>query len=347
MNTKSKILFFTLLLVVSGILTPSRKISALISVDSNGNVVYGSVLGDDDEHEDEKEDEEDDKNEEDKEDEEDKKDDEKDDDNEDSKDDNEDDSSNDDNRDRQRYEYQYEIKDDGRVEYQYESEDGDNKSKVKIKTNVTTSPTTLSRLRELRLQSDNGRIRVESEDDQGQVGVDSETEIEVEEGQNKSKVKIKSEANNQFRIEKDGTSALSRFPLTINLDTNGLIVNTASGQKIVTVLPDEAVKNLLRLNIVDTVETDATTTQPSVDVLPTEPTSGVNSVDESLDTNESIEIEEEDGNLVYKIKGRSRQKLLGFYPVEIEKEATVDTITGEVVQVKTSIIDNILDLISF
>jgi len=94
----------------------------------------------------------------------------------------------------------------------------------------------------------------------------------------------------------------------------------------VTVLPDQAVANMLAANVFDRVK---------------------DKNDETEDSVELVEVEDEDGELVYEIEGVSDQKLLGIVPVTVETKAVVSVTTGELVETQKTLVNSMLDLVSF
>jgi len=76
--------------------------------------------------------------------------------------------------------------------------------------------------------------------------------ITIEESNRKNDVKVKS-LGNSYAIIQNKTAVQTRFPLSVDLETNELLVNTPAGQKTVSVMPDKAVQNMLAANVLDQV----------------------------------------------------------------------------------------------
>jgi hypothetical protein len=127
-------------------------------------------------------------------------------------------------------------------------------------------------------------------------------------------------------IGKNKIKAKTNFPLSIDPETNQLIVTTPKGQKIVTVLPDQAIQNMLSkkvLSEVNLAETDDKATEES-----------------------EIELENREDQVVYKIKGKKEHKLIGFIPVKTDTTAYVSAENGEVVAKDESLLSKLIDFIS-
>jgi hypothetical protein len=145
---------------------------------------------------------------------------------------------------------------------------------------------------------------------------EKEQEVEVKEGTNESKMKIRS-GKNKFEFQQEGSkfSVESSFPLSVNPVTRELTVTTPAGSKVVAVLPQQAIDNMLTKGIVTS-------------------TSGVKIKTES------------DGSLSYKIDGTKNEKLLGVFDVAIPKNLVVSAQTGQVLVVNQSTFSKILDFLS-
>lgn len=133
---------------------------------------------------------------------------------------------------------------------------------------------------------------------------------------------IDQNAQGNFVILKSGVGATTTFPLSLDVSTNQLMVTTPTGTKNVTVLPDQAVNNLI---------TQGTIT----------------SVDQNGNNSSQINLVEENGQPVFQINGVSDQKLLGIIPLTIHKTANVSAQTGQVVSQNESLGQQLLDLLSF
>jgi len=177
------------------------------------------------------------------------------------------------------------------------------------------------------------RIRLENAGDLLKVQVKSqngrETEINSEKimeiaprgsQEEKNRIRITTEdGQGKMVISRNEIRARTHFPLSVDPETNELIVTTPAGEKRVTVLPDQAVKNLTERGLIDRVE-------PS--------------------TNE-INLAEAGGEPVYEIEGESDKKFFGFMPVKIRSKIKISAETGEVVRTEKTIRDRLFDLFSF
>lgn len=178
------------------------------------------------------------------------------------------------------------------------------------------------------------RVVIKAEQEDGtEVELEDDTLFKIEERLAANQIKIATDEANRIVIQRSSTGAVSEFPISIDLATNQLIINTPSGQKNVAILPDQAVQNLILANVINRLG-GATT---------------VNSIrtGEITTLEQIITLGEREGIPVYEINGISDQTLLGFIPVIIEKTVGVSAETGRVLSTQTSLADRFLDAVSF
>ncbi len=126
--------------------------------------------------------------------------------------------------------------------------------------------------------------------------------------------------------------ALSNFPLQIDLNTNQLIASTSAGPRTLTILPDQAVQNMLAANVISRL--DPAFLQQAARSGGLTSVSGV------------IALGERNGVPVYEIAGLRDQRLLGFIPVTTSIRVVVSAETGQTVTQEQSLLANIIDALS-
>lgn len=215
--------------------------------------------------------------------------------------------------------------------------------------------------RKLRIETEDGETTVKIENEDEEV----EDEIELEEDE---EFEVPATGGGRLRIRtsqgrfvlRDGeVEAHTNFPLSIDLATNELIVTTPRGAKRVAILPQQAVDNMLRVGHVDVI-LPAPSPSPTPEVSPTPEGSPEASPSASPEASleptatpsaelaiSGVEIVEEDGEVVYRIRGAARERFLGLIEVLIPKTLLVSAETGELVNTEQSLIDRILGLLSF
>lgn len=161
--------------------------------------------------------------------------------------------------------------------------------------------------------------------------------------------------------------AQTHFPLMVNLETNELMVTTPKGTKVVTVLPDKAVENMLAANVLDQlggkggllwlanqatpsatpVATPSAEPSPTGEATPSgSPTPTPGEVVESQTAEQIVLAENADGTLVYRIPGSKNKKFLGIFTIELKRIAVVSAQTGELVAIEENFFTRILDTLS-
>lgn len=185
-----------------------------------------------------------------------------------------------------------------------------------------------------RLEYRDDRIVVKAQQEDGtEIELEDDTLFKIEQRLGASGIKVATAGAESFVIQKGSTGAVTDFPVSIDLATNTLTVNTPSGVRTVAVLPDQAVQNLISANIVNRLGAQA--------VLDEVQNNNLSSISQlvALGTKNNIP--------VYEINGLSDQRFLGFIPVAIEKTITVSAETGAIVLTQESFSNRVLDLFAF
>lgn len=170
-----------------------------------------------------------------------------------------------------------------------------------------------------------GKVTLKAENKEGEeVKLGDEDFAELE-NEVEDEVSISTESG-RLAVSKNGIKAATNFPLSIDVGTNRLIVETPAGVKVVTVLPDQAVTNLLATGKVNVVESSAS--------------AGLQPLDGS------IKLVMRDKHLVYEIPGKKDHQLLGFIPIKTDVTVFVSAETGEPIAQEQSMLNNIIDFLS-
>lgn len=213
---------------------------------------------------------------------------------------------------------------------------------VRVKTRVEDDKTRTDVYQggtKVRFEREGDRFRIKVEDEAGgetELGEDDILTIDERADRNMIKIRTFSSAGDQARhraiIERLNTQALTDLPLAVNLETNELTVTTPSGERTVTVLPDQAVQSMLAANVVDKIDGES--------LLELIRSGGIETLDQV------IELSEENGTAVYEIQGVKNHRLLGIFKVTTDVKVTVSAETGEILDEDQSFFDDILDLFS-
>lgn len=224
---------------------------------------------------------------------------------------------------------------DDESETEIETADGQ-KIKTKIEDDGTTKIEVEHRTLKIKYEFKNGQFVTKVEDEDGEeLELDEdeldEIEDEVENELEEDGIKIASSGAGRIRFAKNNITAITNFPLSIDVATNSLIVTTPSGQKTVAILPDQAVENLLATGIITRLD------------------SSVNEVDPTTDDvlNGVIEFKIEGDEPVYEIKGIKEYRLFAVLPISTPLSATVSSETGEVIDTEKSFFATLISLLSF
>jgi len=140
--------------------------------------------------------------------------------------------------------------------------------------------------------------------------------------------------------------AISHFPISINPATGEMTITTPAGTKVVTVLPDQAVENMLTKGIISKIGGHIATGSGDLGEDDSSASATIQSEDNSLQSVENVELTEENGVPVYKINGQKEKRFFGIIPVTIDKTVTVSAETGELESQQLSPFERIIDLLS-
>ena len=156
---------------------------------------------------------------------------------------------------------------------------------------------------------------VDEVEDEVEDEIEDEEELEVESGTEAAKIKIKvKKVNNRFVFMTREIEAETDFPLSVNPQTNELVVTTPAGEKVVTILPDQAVSNMLANNV--------------------------------FDREQNVNVLFENGTVIYRILGNKDEKLFGIFKVVVPTTAVVSANTGQLVTQEQPFLFRFVDLLS-
>jgi hypothetical protein len=211
---------------------------------------------------------------------------------------------------------------------------------LKIKTKIEDDGTTKVEIEngtvKLKYRVENGKVVLKAEDENGdEVEMEDselkELEDSVDDETGDDDLKLSSTTDDKLSVTRNQIKAITDFPLSIDVESRELVVTTPDGQKIVTVLPDQAVENLLATGIISKLETPPTGTDAET----------------QLDTlTGEVKIETRGNEIVYKVNGIKTHRLLGFIPVNTQTTAFVSADTGTVVAQERSLLTSFVDFLS-
>jgi hypothetical protein len=204
------------------------------------------------------------------------------------------------------------------------------------------------------LEDEDGE-EVEGEEVEIEDGIEEEENVVLEAGLEEEEVVIKS----------NGIRARTNFPLTVNSETNELTVSTPAGTKVVAILPDVAIANMIRVGIIDSFvpategsgdedEEEATgsgdlegTTEPSPSGEPEEGATPSSTPESTSETTGLELVMTEGGTLVYEFDGTVDKKLLGIFDVKVKRKLQVSAENGELVRIQRNFGSWLLEVFSF
>lgn len=158
---------------------------------------------------------------------------------------------------------------------------------------------------------------------------ETEDEIVVEERADLLRIRA---LRSKAIIERLNVQALTVLPLSVDLNTNILTVTTPAGERQVTVLPDQAVQNMLAANAIDRLGGQALVDEVRRGNIQT--------------LGQVVELGLRNDVPVYQAQGVKEHRFLGFWPVTTSVTVSVSAQTGEVVATDQSFGDRVIDFFS-
>lgn len=137
-------------------------------------------------------------------------------------------------------------------------------------------------------------------------------------------------STNGLTIKSGNVQAETNLPISLDPITKSLAVTTPNGTKDLTILPDQAVQNVLDKNILSSVLSSANQMTPNV-----------------ASANKTIALTNINNQPAFAIQGISNSKLLGIFPVAFPKTVYVSAQNGKVLQTQESFVNQLLQSISF
>lgn len=215
-------------------------------------------------------------------------------------------------------------------ESETEIEDGKEKTKVKFRNIKIEFEREGSKV-VAKFKDENGEEIELEDDEENELLDDLNDELEDDD------ITIATDSASPGFIQK-GRRVRTNFPLSINPTTGELFVTTPAGEKMVTILPNEAIENMIRAGIM--TRTEEPPSPPPAD-------EGTGSAEIIPDDDASIELAQLNDEPVYIISGIKAQNLLGVVPVDIKIKTFVSTADGSLVDIEQNFFARLLDLLSF
>ncbi len=202
-----------------------------------------------------------------------------------------------------------------------------------IKVNeIKTTKNKLERESEIEVEGDKLKIKQKTRDATGretetqlEMGDKEELQLESRSGEAKDKIIMSPGADDSLQIERQDTRVHTKLKVRVNT-SNELVVTRPDGtERTLTVLPDQAMVKLREQNI-----------------LP---------LDDRLDTSTGSanlpDLEEENGESVYKINAQKEKRVLGLFKVSLKTRAILSAETGDLLRTEYTGFDRLLNLFSF
>ncbi len=199
--------------------------------------------------------------------------------------------------------------DENEIESEIENETDDDSISEDNESEIETEFEDHTTKEKFKFKLHNGKMEIEMVDKDGQtlkvVQKDNQLfRIKTSSESAETELDFESEGEH-FKFTANGVTALTQLPISINEETSSLVVTTPAGEKIVTILPDEALQILRNSLLISSVE--------------------------------KIQLVQNGENITFKVNGKKQGKLFGFIPVSADVESEVNAETGEALTVSQPI----------
>ena len=136
---------------------------------------------------------------------------------------------------------------------------------------------------------------------------------------------------NKLTLVNGSYIAISEFPLTIDINTKELLITTPNGVKVVAILPEQAITNLINTGIINIVDSTTTKTDNALS---------------TTSTTSNVKLEEYNNQLSYKVEGQKIFNFLGLVSLEQPRTVWVSVENGEVVAQDQSFLASLIEFLS-
>lgn len=207
-------------------------------------------------------------------------------------------------------------------EIKTEIKTGDNRIKTETKNGRTRVETRSAGVK-TRFELKEGKLVIKKENE-NENEAENEQELnenqaqEVENELEKEDIKVSTEGGSLVVLRR-GIGARTTLPISIDTATNSLIVTTPAGTKVVTILPDVAINNLIAGNVLSVIENEPA---------------------------DAAELSEVENHLVFEVDGIKKEKFLGLLTVSLRKKVVMNAQTAQVEQEQESLLTRFLDILS-
>lgn len=177
---------------------------------------------------------------------------------------------------------------------------------------------------------DNGALAITAQNQSGeQVSLKENAIEQINKLLDSEDIHVSTLSAHGLAIEDHNVVAHTTLPITVDPTTKTLSVTTPAGTKDVAVLPSQAVQQILGAKVITNVLSQASSTNTSG---PSTPVIGLTIVNNQP---------------AFAIQGVLNTKLLGIFPVAYQKTVYVSAQDGQVLQVSQSVLNQLLETISF
>ena len=238
---------------------------------------------------------------------------------------------------------------EGRTEIEVRNKEGRFETKLEEDEEETKIRTGGVRV-EIKREGDRVVIKFKNENDE-EVELEDEEEEElleeIDDDLREEGIRIATDSAGVSIIQ-NGRRVRTNFPLSVNPATGELFVSTPAGEKVVAILPEVAIGNMIAAGILTRVVEEPPVSPSPPPVEGTGAAAPGKATGEALSaTGAGIELTTVGDEPVYLITGVKSENFLGFLSVEIKVKAAVSATDGNLLDLEQGFLARFLDLLSF
>lgn len=201
---------------------------------------------------------------------------------------------------------------------------------------------------QVRIESNQGQFNLKVESDDGteleRLAPEGAELLRISQRSEENEIHLRSDSAHRLLVSRHFITARTELPLSVNLRTNQLVVESQSGSQVVALLPDQVLARLFHDRILDRVGALSVNEILSQAGLAADESRRASP---SAALAESIELKvDQAGQPVYEIRGAKKLSFLGFLPVVLPRTVLVSAQTGAVEKVTESALTRFVSLIS-
>lgn len=176
-------------------------------------------------------------------------------------------------------------------------------------------------------QSSSSAHKSEKQEKKEEQEIPLEKRVDQSQKRHDTSLTLETDSNNRSILSRKNSKAVSDLPISVDKEKNTIHVTTEAGEQEIHVFPDKAVESILEAKLLTNTETEISS--------------------ESGESTKKVVLTEVNSMPAFAINGVSEKKVLGVFPVAFSKTIFVSAVDGTVVKTDETILNKLLESLSF